>query len=754
MSGGLTIQQAFEKAMARQQAGKLHEAEALYRQILAQNPRLAEVHNNLGNALKAMGRIDEAGQSYRHALSIRRDIPQIHNNLGTILHEQGTYEQAMASYREALKLKPAYPEAHYNLGNTLQKLGDFFEAVASYRDAIRHWPSYAEAHYNLGNALAAMSHRDEAIAAFRHAVWLRPNYPDAWNNLGNELAAARRYGEAVAAYKQAIAQRPGGADLWNNLGNALRDSGRHNEAIEAYRHALSLRRDFAEALYNMGIALGEMDRLDESIEAYRHAWQMRPSFADAYHNLAIALKDAGQLEEAISCFRRALSLKPDSKIAGDLAYTLNFIEEDPRKVREETRRWNERFARPFFPAAPTFENDRTVDRTSAGSAEPRLRIGYVSPDFREHPVGRFMLPLLANHDRSRFQVFCYTDLHHADWLTDQIKPRVDVWHTTIDLSDEQLARLIHDDRIDVLVDLTMHMRGSRLLAFARKPAPVQATYLAYCGTTGLGTMDYRLTDPYLDPLSTSSGQAPGSFTAQGEGRDDAIYSEKSIWLPQTYWCYEPSAKAPEPGPLPALAIGHVTFGCLNNFSKVSRKSLTMWAEVLRAVPNSRLVLYSPEGRHRQGVQDLLRFNGVDPSRLEFVALLFPIEKYLERYRKIDIALDPYPYPGGTTTLDSLWMGVPVVTLAGRSAISRSGVSILSNLGTPEWIGHTPEQYVEIATRLAGDPAGLQAIRQSLREKLRSSPLMNAPQCARDVEAAYGQMWKSWCEGQENREFIP
>ena len=729
MSNGLTVQQAFEKALAQQQAGKLTEAVGLYRQILAQQPRLAEVHNNLGNALKAMGRIDEAGQSYRNALAIRRDIPQIHNNLGTVLHEQGAYEQAMAAYLDALRLKHTYPEAHYNLGNTLQKIGKHAEAVASYREAIAHWPSYAEAHYNLGNALSALSRRDEAIAAFRHAVWLRPNYPDAWNNLGNELSSARRYGEAVAAYKQAIAQRAN-AEIWNNLGNALRESGRQNEALEAYRHALSLRGDFAEALYNMGIAFGEMNRLDEAIEAYRHAWQIRPNFAAAYHNLAIALKDAGQLEEAIACFRRAVSLKPDAKIAGDLAYTLNFVEEDPRKIREETRRWNDRFAKPLTPVARNRDIDRSPDRTSASSVELRLRIGYVSPDFREHPVGRFMLPLLANHDRSQFEIFCYTDLLHADWLTEKIKPHVDVWRSTIDLSDEQLAKRIREDRIDVLLDLTMHMRGSRLLTFARKPAPVQVTYLAYCGTTGLEAMDYRLTDPHLDP------------PAQADDSQESLYCEKSISLPRTYWCYEPSATAPEPGPLPALAAGHVTFGCLNNFSKVSRKALTTWSEVLRAVPGSMLVIGAPEGKHRQGARDLMRFNGVDPSRVEFVGLIFPVEKYLERYQRIDIALDPFPYPGGTTSLDALWMGVPVVTLAGQSAISRSGVSILSNLGMPEWIALNVGQYVEIAIRLAGDLAALQAIRESLREKLRSSPLMNAPQFARDIEAAYRQMWES------------
>jgi predicted O-linked N-acetylglucosamine transferase (SPINDLY family) len=734
MSAGLTVQQAFDMALAQQQAGKLREAVGLYRQIIARQPRFAEVHNNLGNALKAMGRIGEAADAYRQALAIRRDIPQIHNNLGTVLHEQGAYEQAMTAYREALSLKAAYPEAHYNLGNTLQKLGRFAEAASSYREAIVHWPSYAEAHCNLGSAQSSLGHRDEAIAALRHAVWLRPNFPDAWSNLGNELAKARRYGEAVAAQKQAIAQRPGDADIWYNLGNTLRESSRYNEAIDAYRHAMSLRRDFAEALYNMGMAYRAMDRIDDAIESYRHAWQMRPNFAEAYHVLAIALSDAGQLDEAISCYRRAISLKPDARIAGDLAYTINFVEEDPRKVREEARRWNDRFARPLFPATPIWDNDRSPDR--------RLKIGYVSPDFREHPVGRFMLPLLAHHDHEHFEIFCYTDVRHPDWLTENVKPHVDGWRDTIDLSDQQLAKVIREDCIDVLVDLTMHMRDNRLLVFARKPAPVQVTYLAYCGTTGLETMDYRLTDPYLDP--------PATLSAQGEGRDDSIYSETSVWLGQTYWCYEPSSTAPDPGPPPALAAGYITFGCLNTFTKVSRKALTAWSEILRAVPESKLLLVAPEGRHRRGVRDLLQFHGVDPSRLVLVDLVFPLDKHLERYQLVDIALDPFPYPGGTTTCDALWMGVPVVTLSGPNAISRSGVSILSNLGMPELIASSVEQYVGLATKVAGDLPTLQSLRQSLREKMRSSPLMDATKFAREIEAAYRRMWRNWCEQGETQ----
>jgi predicted O-linked N-acetylglucosamine transferase (SPINDLY family) len=312
-------------------------------------------------------------------------------------------------------------------------------------------------------------------------------------------------------------------------------------------------------------------------------------------------------------------------------------------------------------------------------------------------------------------------------LTGLLRRHAKQWQNTFGLTDERMAELIREDQIDVLVDLTMHMARNRMLLFARKPAPVQVTYLAYCSTTGLETMDYRLTDPHLDP----------------PGMNDAYYSEQSIRLPETYWCYPMHEQSPQVGPPPAPSTGEVTFGCLNNFCKVFPAALELWIQLLRATPKSQLVLYAREGNHRQRACDLLEHEGIDPHRLKFLGRV-RLSEYFKRYDQIDVGLDPFPCNGGTTTCDALWMGVPVVTLAGRTAVGRGGVSILANVGLPELIAQTPQQYVQIATDLAGDLPRLAELRRTLRARMQASPLMDAPRFARNIEAAYRQMWRNWC----------
>jgi protein O-GlcNAc transferase len=362
-------------------------------------------------------------------------------------------------------------------------------------------------------------------------------------------------------------------------------------------------------------------------------------------------------------------------------------------------------------------NDRSPDR--------RLRIGYVSPDFKDHVVARFMLPLLAHHDRVNFEIFCYADVARPDRMTEALRKHADHWRVTLGMTDEQMARKVREDRIDILVDLTMHMGSNRLLAFARKPAPVQVTYLAYCSTTGLETMDYRLTDPYLDPQRDENCNC---------------YTEQTIYLPTTYWCYAAPGGAPRIGPLPATSVGRITFGCLNNFAKISGPTIQVWSRVLHAVPNSRLIVHSGEGGHRKLFCERMAGFGIDPARIEFAGFLRE-PNYFQEYQRIDIALDPFPYVGGTTTLDALWMGVPVITLAGETAVSRAGVSILSNLGMPEWIARNADEYVKKVVDLTGDLNRLAGLRASLRDRLDRSPLMDAPRFARDIEAAYREMWR-------------
>ena len=746
------IHDALQAAVSHHRAGDLRKAEASYRRVLASepnhpdalhylgllthqlgqhapawelmrrgialSPKSANYHCNAAPVLLALGRSDEAIDLCRKAIALRPDYPEALNNLGAALRQKQEWAEAIVCCRRALALRPDYAEAHHNLGLALAQIGQLDEAVASFRKALTCRPKYVEALNQLGLALKRLGQPEQAILYYRQALALDPDAADPLNNLGVVLQERGEFDEAVACARRAAAVKSTSAAAHNNLGVALKNSGRLDEAIACYRRAADLEPASAEIQSNLGVALRDKGMLDEATESFRRAVNLNPNDVQALSNLGTGLKDAGLVREAIECYRRAVAVRPDPGIASNLVYTLHFDSTcTPEQLWAEQMRWEQTYARPLETQIETHPNDRSADR--------RLRIGYVSPDWREHPIGRFMLPLLSNHDHERFEIFCYSDLARPDSLTERLRGFAHVWRQTAGLPDERVAGLIRDDRIDILVDLTMHMAGTRLLTFARKPAPVQATYLAYCGTTGLRTIDYRLTDPCLDP----------------SGADERFYSERSARL-RSYWCYEPPDGAPDFQPPAARSAGHVTFGCLNNFCKVSPESLATWCRLLRAVPRSRLLLHGAEGAHRERLRQRAAFEGVEPERIEFVGTL-PVARYLEQYHRIDIALDPFPYPGGTTSCDALWMGVPVVTLPGITAISRGGLSILSNLGLGELVAKSPDDYVRIAAELAADLPRLTELRASLRERMRSSPLMDAPGFARDVEEAYRRMWQEW-----------
>jgi predicted O-linked N-acetylglucosamine transferase (SPINDLY family) len=345
-------------------------------------------------------------------------------------------------------------------------------------------------------------------------------------------------------------------------------------------------------------------------------------------------------------------------------------------------------------------------------------------------VGRFWLPLLEQHDKREVEVWAYSDVNRPDGMTERLKAHTDGWRNTAALSDEQMAELIRADGIDVLVDLAMHAANNRLLVFARKPAPVQACWLAYPSSTGLTAMDYRVSDPYLDPV----------------GMDESAYSERTLRLPETYWCYRPVEGMPEVGALPALTRGYVTFGCLNNFNKINEPLLRVWAEILRQVAGSQLLLHARQGSHRRWVQEVMEGAGVEAARVRFADSV-PLMEYYGLYNTMDIALDPFPHGGGTTTCETLWMGVPTVSLAGQTAVGRGGASILSNVGLGEMVARSEVEYVRVAVELAGDQARLGELRAGLRGRMRASPLMDTARFARNMEGVYRQMWRAWCDGE-------
>jgi predicted O-linked N-acetylglucosamine transferase (SPINDLY family) len=780
----LTIEQAIDLASRHHQAGRLQESEQLCRQILAQQPEHLGAIHGLGVIAIEMGRHDIAADLIRRVIAQRPDFPEAHNNLGSALRGLGQLDEAIAACRQAILLRPGFAEAHYNLGVVLNDAGRRDEAITAFGRAVALKPDYAEACSNLGCVLSDTGRLDEAIAAFRQAVALAPNRADVVNNLGNALSDKGLLEDSIAAYRQAILLRPDYAEAYSNLGIALADHGRLDEAIAAYRkclvlkpnlpevhsnlgvvlrdkglldaaigacrEAIALRHNYPEAHVNLANALKDKGQLDESITAYGQAIALQPNYALAHSNLGSALKGAGRLDEAVAAYRRALAVDPgNASFDSSLVYTLHFHPAyDANAVAEEHRRWNRRHAEPLGPSSGLGQrhpNDRSPDR--------RLRIGYVSPDFCGHVVGDNLLPLFLQHDRGNFEIICYANVRRPDAKTTQFQQNADCWRNIAGLSDEHAASQIRDDRIDILVDLTLHMANNRLLIFARKPAPVQVTFAGYPGSTGLNAIDYRLSDSYLDP----------------PGIDESIYSEKTIRLPDSFWCYDPLDCRDVPvNPLPALPAlsrvegsavegsqsngpadsGIITFGCLNNFCKINDGVLALWAQVLRQVERSRLLLLSAQGSHRRRTLEQLSQEGIDPARIEFASFR-PRRDYLELYHRIDVGLDSFPYNGHTTSLDSFWMGVPVVTLVGQTAVSRAGWCQLSNLGLTELAAHTPDQFVRIAVELAGDLPRLKELRATLRQRMERSPLMDAPKFARSIEAAYRQMWKTWCEGKSD-----
>jgi predicted O-linked N-acetylglucosamine transferase (SPINDLY family) len=549
-------------------------------------------------------------------------------------------------------------------------------------------------------------------------------------HIGQLFAAAIQHhqvgqlAQAESLYRQILASEPRHVEALRMLAFLGHQTGHNVQARELVARAISIEPARAESHLTLGIIFAAEGRIDEAIESYRRSIALDPRVPEAYNNLAGVLKEAGEVAQAIACYRTALSLRPDAHVASHLLYFLHWSPESTaRQLLDEHLHWDQMYARPLMPTGrQTFENDPTPNR--------RLRVGYVSPDFYGHPIGRFLLPLLTHHDREQFEIICYSDVGRPDATTQQLRATASGWRETLGISDERLASLVRQDRIDVLVDLTLHADSNRLLAFARKPAPVQVSYLSYCSTSGMAAMDYRLTDPYLGP--------------PGEG--DSCYSERSVCLPRTWWCFQPDANAPEVQPLPALEAGggRVTFGCFNHFAKASKPAVETWCRLLRASPHSVLRLHALPGSHRQRLRDVIAREGIDPQRLEFVGPL-PLPQYFAQYHQIDIALDPFPYGGGTTTCEALWMGVPVVSLIGQTAVGRGGASILSNIGLPELLARSPEHYVEIAHSLANDLPALATLRATLRDRMRRSPLMDAPAFARDVESAFRGMWMKWCE---------
>ncbi len=603
------------------------------------------------------------------------------------LYQAGRLIEAVGAFQKSLVLEPDQVECLNSLGIALGMLGRLEEALDAYWRALKIQPENAGVYYNAGIVLKQMGKIPQAEAAWRRAVAIRPNFVEALNNLGLLLTERGLLAESVGIFNQALAIDPRSADSLNNLSNSLKDLGQTDEAYEVLQRAVAAKPDDGKAYNNLGAILSRMARVDNAMQAHRRAIELDPTDAMAHSNLVFAM-----------------SFHPGCNAAA---------------ILREARKWDQRHGKPLRHLILPHKNSRDIDR--------RLRVGYVSPDLRQHVVGWNLLPLLRQHDRERYEIFCYSSVMRPDEMTEQLRNFSDHWRDVLLLTDERLAEQIRGDGIDILIDLSLHTGNNRLRTFAIAPAPVQITYLGYCGASGVEGMHYRFSDPHLDP----------------PGTDLKCYSEETIRLLETYWCYAPGRETPDPSPLPAKQNGYVTFGSMNQFAKVSTAAIDLWSEILKRTPRSRLLIHAPFGKYLETTREQFDRHGLAADRVEFVDRQ-TWEPYIRTYHRIDIGLDTFPYNGGITTCDTIWMGVPVITLSGQTPVGRGGQSILSNLGLGDLVASSPEQYVDLAMELAGDLSRLSELRRTLRERMRSSALMDAPRFTRNVEAAFRDAWRRWC----------
>ncbi len=696
--------------------GRLQEAADHYGRAVARRPDLAEARNNLGVALRALGRAQQAAECFREAVRLKPDYVDAHINLGALLFVQGDSAGAEQSLRDALRLRPELLDIRRALAVALIRQERFAEAEALCRENLSRKPNDAEALNFLGIALQMQDCYAEAVQAYRQALEARPEYAEAYHNLGTCHLGRNRLEEAAECCRAALRIHPRYAEAHNTLGHALALSGRTEDAIASYRLALVLKPAYAEALNNLGGALIESGRLEQAVRACRDAIAADPKFFRAFSNLGTALYQQGRVEEAVDAFREALALRPDFASAhSNLLFCLNYDEAwTPAAVFQEHRGW-------------ASLHGRAAARPSAVGLAPR-RIGYVSPDFRDHSCAYFIEPVLRAHDRNAFEIHLFSETGRPDAVTERFRALGHRWHDIRGLPDAEVAELARLEKIDILVDLAGHTAQNRLGVFIRRPAPVAVTWIGYPNTTGLEAIDYRLTDAWCDP----------------PGATEHLHTETLIRLPRGFSCYQPPAGAPEVGELPALRTGRVTFGSFNALPKVRPAVVGVWAEILKRVAGSRLMLKSralgdPEARRR--MLSMFAERGIGEERVELAGAPAPHAIHMELYNRIDIALDTFPYHGATTTCEALWMGVPVVVRAGETHVSRVGVSLLERIGLGGLVSESEAGYIKLAADLAGDLAGLAELRAGLRGRMANSSITDAAAFTRDLESAYRRMWE-------------
>jgi len=616
------------------------------------------------------------------------------------------------------------PEEALAQARRLHREGQLGEAEQLYRRILQAQPENAQANHLLGMLAYQVGRFADAAKLISMAILADGNQPPFYNNLGLAMQAQGNNEQAILLYKQAIALDTTYADAHSNLGIMLETIGNYDEALSEFDRALALNPGQANTHNSLGVVLHKLGRFEQAIAVLHQAIAIDPDFAEAHNNLANSLEALGKISEALNSYERVLALNPAHAGAhSNLLLCMNYdAKTDAASLYAAHQAWNGKFTTGFA-NLPIHKNLRDPDRP--------LRIGYVSADFHFHPVSRFFEPILKAHDRNKFEITCYSNTTWHDVVAERLQAYADHWRSIAGMVDDQVVDLIMRDGIDILVDLSGHTAGNRLPVFARKPAPIQVTYIGYPSTTGLSAMDYRISDNWLDP----------------DGITEHVHSEEIVRLPNGSFCFTPYEQSPAILEKPAVSPGNVTFASFNNTAKINHEVVALWSSVLQALPGSRMLLAAKALDDNSAVEHLLTMfkqQGVDPERLDFQGWL-PIAEHLNLYNRVDIGLDTFPWCGNTTTCDALWMGVPVITLAQKESRGRMGASVLSQAGLNGFIAESPDEFVARAVALARDPDLLRQLRSSLRATLEQSPLLDAQAITAPLENAYREMWRRWCK---------
>lgn len=713
----------FRRGNALRAEGRHDEAITSYRQALEHKPRMAVIHNNLGNALKDDGRLDEAVAAYRDALRFDPGYAAGANNLGSALRTLKRDEDALACFHQAVALAPDFAVAQRNLAATLLYLQDYPAAETAYRRAIELEPHDAELHQLLNHACQKQGKHATALASLQQARALQPASAEIHNGLGALYTDLGQLAIALETLQHARDLEPDSPEILSNLGLVLKELHRHHDAVACYQQALQIDPRRAEVHNNLALCWHEMGQLVDAEARFRRALALSPDFVIAHANLGCLLNDLGRFDEAVACFERALAVDPDHVDARDSRlFAASLRETDAQAtlaVARDYGAWAAARARPCDTWLSTADPERP------------LRIGWVSGDLCIHPVGYFLDSVLTTlvRDHPQFMHVAYSSHRKRDELAARLQSCCSAWHEVTGWNDAQLAQRIHADGIDILIDLSGHTAHNRLPVFAWKPAPVQATWLGYFATTGVAEIDWLIADPHTLPAS-----------------EECHFTEKIWRLPETRLCFTPPDFDIPVGPLPALTNGIVTFGCFNNLAKMNDAVVALWSRILTAAPASRLFLKTKQladASVREHTLSRFAAHGISAARITLEGPT-PRADYLAAYRRVDIALDPFPYPGGTTTVEALWMGVPVLTLAGERFLSRQGVGLLMNAQLPEWVANDLDDYLARAIAHAQNLPRLAALRTQLRSQLLASPLCDGLRFAGHFALTLRGMWQAWC----------